>query len=106
MISGPRFQEEYSAKLPALALLSNLGWDFLPPEQAMLARAGKTDEVVLRGVLREQLGKRRFIFGGTECSLSANTIDNLISEICTPALNEGLQPPTNGSTTICCTAFR
>ena len=91
MISGPKFQEEYSAKLPALALLSNLGWDFLPPEQALLARAGKTDEVVLRDVLREQLSKRRFMFSGTECSLSSKTIDNLISEICSPALNEGLQ---------------
>lgn len=91
MISGPKFQEEYSAKLPALALLSNLGWDFLPPDQALAARSGKTDEVVLRDVLREQLSKRRFIFGGSECSLSSKTIDNLISEVCSPALNEGLQ---------------
>jgi type I restriction enzyme R subunit len=91
MISGPKFQEEYSAKLPALALLSNLGWDFLPPEQALAARSGKTDEVVLRDVLREQLSKRRFMFGGSECSLSTKTIDNLISEVCSPALNEGLQ---------------
>ncbi|MGE8065459.1 type I restriction endonuclease subunit R [Pseudomonas sp. NPDC089569] len=91
MISGPKFQEEYSAKLPALALLSNLGWDFLPPDQALLARAGKTDEVVLRDVLREQLSKRRFMFGGNECALSPKTIDNLISEVCSPALNEGLQ---------------
>lgn len=91
MISGPKFQEEYSAKLPALALLSNLGWDFLSPEQALRARSGKTDEVVLRDVLREQLGKRRFMFAGNECSLSSKTIDNLISEVCSPALNEGLQ---------------
>ncbi|WP_268799401.1 type I restriction endonuclease subunit R [Pseudomonas huanghezhanensis] len=91
MISGPKFQEEYSAKLPALALLSNLGWDFLPPHQALTARSGKTDEVVLRDVLREQLSKRRFMFGGSECSLSSKTIDNLISEVCSPALNEGLQ---------------
>jgi type I restriction enzyme R subunit len=91
MISGPKFQEEYSAKLPALALLSNLGWDFLPPEKALAARSGKTDEVVLRDVLRKQLSKRRFMFGGSECALSSKTIDNLISEVCSPALNEGLQ---------------
>jgi type I restriction enzyme R subunit len=91
MISGPKFQEEYSAKLPALALLSNLGWDFLPPDQALAARSGKTDEVVLRDVLREQLSKRRFMFNGSECSLSVKTIDNLISEVCSPAMNEGLQ---------------
>ena len=35
MIIGPKFQEEYSAKLPALALLSNLGWRFVSPAQAI-----------------------------------------------------------------------
>lgn len=90
MIIGPKFQEEYSAKLPALALLSNLGWSFVSPAQAMAARGGKTDEVVLRDVLREQLGKRRFLFAGNEYPLSDITIDNLIGEVCSPALNEGL----------------
>lgn len=87
----PKFQEEYSAKLPALALLSNLGWQFISPVQALKARAGKTDEVVLRDVLREQLSKRRFLFAGKEYPLSTKAIDNLISEVCSPALNEGLQ---------------
>ncbi|MEG2266213.1 MAG: hypothetical protein RSC68_18010, partial [Acinetobacter sp.] len=27
----PRFQEEYSAKIPALTLLCALGWNFLSP---------------------------------------------------------------------------
>ncbi len=56
----PKFQEEYSAKLPALALLTHLGWTFLPPEKALAARNNKLDEVVLRGELRAQLEKRRF----------------------------------------------
>lgn len=56
MTPTPKFQEEYSAKLPALALLCNLGWEFMSPEHALAARAGKSDEVVLRDVLREQLG--------------------------------------------------
>ncbi len=90
MTPTPKFQEEYSAKLPALALLCNLGWEFMSPEHALAARAGKSDEVVLRDVLREQLSKRRFLFGGGEYPLSAKAIDNLISEVCSPALNEGL----------------
>jgi type I restriction enzyme R subunit len=53
-------------------------------------RGGNTGEVVLKEVLREELGSRRFTFSGTECSLSNNAIDNIISEICSPALNEGL----------------
>lgn len=91
MNSAPKFQEEYSAKLPALALLSNLGWQFLPPALVLTMRGGKTDEVVLREVLREQLTKRRFTFAGREHGLSAKAIDNLIAEVCSPPLNEGLQ---------------
>lgn len=86
----PKFQEEYSAKLPALALLTNLGWSFLPPEKALKWRDNKLDEVVLKGELREQLSKRRFNFAGQDHALSEGAIDNIISEICSPALNEGL----------------
>ena len=82
----PEFQEEYSAKLPALALLTNLGWSFLSPEQALAARGGKYDQVVLRDILRVELQKRRFIFAGEKHALSAKSIDNLIAEVCSPAL--------------------
>ena len=85
-----KFQEEYSAKIPALTLLTNLGWSFLSPSQALVARDGKQDQVVLRQILRNQLSKRTFIFAGQEYPLSAKSVDNLISEICSPALNEGL----------------
>ncbi len=87
----PKFQEEYSAKLPALALLTQLGWSFLSPDQALAARGGKYDQVVLRDILRTELEKRRFIFAGKEHALSAKSIDNLITEVCSPTLNEGLR---------------
>ncbi|HAW5596714.1 type I restriction endonuclease subunit R [Escherichia coli] len=86
----PKFQEEYSAKLPALTLLTNLGWSFLSPERALAARGGKADEVVLRQVLRSELQKRTFTFAGKSYPLSEKAIDNLIAEVCSPALNEGL----------------
>ena len=86
----PKFQEEYSAKLPALALLTNLGWSFLSPELALAARGGKNDEVVLREVLRGELQKRTFTFAGKSYPLSEKAIDKLIAEVCSPALNEGL----------------
>lgn len=86
----PKFQEEYSAKLPALTLLTNLGWSFLSPELALAARSGKADEVVLRQVLRSELQKRTFTFAGKSYPLSEKAIDNLIAEVCSPALNEGL----------------
>ncbi|MBC2606084.1 type I restriction endonuclease subunit R [Pelagicoccus albus] len=88
---APKFQEEYSAKLPALTLLHNLGWTFLPPDEALAGRGGKLDEVVLRSELKRQLSKRRFVFMGHEHALSEKSVDNLVAEICSPALNEGLK---------------
>lgn len=85
-----KFQEEYSAKLPALALLTNLGWTFLPADQALAARYGNESEVVLRSELRKQLDQRRFIFAGKENRLTDSAIDELIGQVCSPALNEGL----------------
>lgn len=86
----PKFQEEYSAKLPALALMTNFGWSFLSPDEALVARSGKQDEVVLRQILRSELQKRRFTFAGKTYPLSDKAIDNLVAEVCSPALNEGL----------------
>lgn len=34
---APKFQEKYSAKLPARTLLTNRGWSFISPEQALAA---------------------------------------------------------------------
>ena len=90
MQPAPKFQEEYSAKLPALALLTQLGWSFLAPEQALAVRGGKSDEVVLRSILHAELSKRTFTFAGKDYPLSDKAIDNLIAEVCSPALNEGL----------------
>lgn len=87
----PKFQEEYSTKLPALVLLTNLGWQFMSPEQALAARGGQQDQVVLREVLRRELTKRCFLFAGKEYPLSDKSIDNLLAQVCSPALNKGLQ---------------
>lgn len=86
----PKFQEEYSAKIPALTLLSGLGWRFLSPKQCLAYRGGKQDEVVLRPVLREVLSARTFMADGQVCRLSDKAIDNLVSQVCSPALNEGV----------------
>ncbi|MFH4171134.1 hypothetical protein WAJ14_20975, partial [Acinetobacter baumannii] len=80
-----KFQEKYSSLIPALTLLSNLGWSFLPLSQALAARDGKQDQVVLRQILRQELSKRTFTFAGQEYPLSAKSVDNLIAEISSPA---------------------
>ncbi|WP_301391012.1 type I restriction endonuclease, partial [Thalassolituus sp. UBA1965] len=60
------------------------------PAEALAKRGGKYDQVVLRDILRAELERRTFTFAGQTHSLSAKAIDNLIAEICSPALNEGL----------------
>lgn len=91
MQAVPKFQEEYSAKLPAMTLLTNLGWSFLSPERALSYRDGKHDQVVLCQVLRNVLSERTFHHAGNDYPLSQKSIDNLVSELTSPALNEGLR---------------
>ncbi|MDR5609205.1 MULTISPECIES: type I restriction endonuclease subunit R [unclassified Arsenophonus] len=86
----PKFQEEFSAKIPALALLSNLGWSYLTPEASLIVRGNKPDQVLLSQILRQQLAKRTFTFAGLDYPLSDKSIDNLVAEVNSPALNEGL----------------
>lgn len=85
-----KFQEEYSAKVPALTLLMNLGWIYLTPAQALTARDSKLDQVVLTHILRRELTKRTFMYAGSSHAISTNAIDNLIDHITHPPLGEGL----------------
>ena len=55
MNNSMNFQEKYSSLIPALVLLNNLGWSFLSPSQALVARLGKQDQVVVRQILRQEL---------------------------------------------------
>ena len=86
----PKFEEEYSAKIPALTLLTSLGWTYLTPSQANAYRDGKQDQVILTHILRQQLAKRTFTHAGQDHSLSPQAIDSLIDTITNPPMGEGL----------------
>lgn len=85
----PNFKEEQAAKIPALTLLTNLGYEFVSPEQCNLTRTNKT-MVTLPNVLRNQLEKQTFPFAGQQYNLSNASIDKIIHELSYPAMNEGL----------------
>lgn len=87
---APKFEEQYSAKIPALTLLMNLGWTYLTPAQTNAYRDGKLDQVVLTHILRRALAKRTFMYAGSSHAISTNAIDNLIDHIIHPPLGEGL----------------
>ncbi len=89
----PNFKEEFSAKIPDLTLLTNLGYQFISPEQCASMR-GNTElqqqrQVILVSVMRDFLVKQIFPFAGKQHSLSIASIDKIIHEL-SPAINEGL----------------
>lgn len=89
MHQTPETKEEYSAKIPALQVLSNLGWTYLSPSEC-LSKRGSNREVLLKDELVRALQARRFEWDGQWHSLSTNAIEQIVRELSTPGLNEGL----------------
>jgi type I restriction enzyme R subunit len=87
----PQTREQYSAHLPALHLLSNLGWRFLTTEQCLPLR-GTTREVLLKPRLIEVIKSRRFEYKGEWFPLSPSGIDQIVRELSAINLGEGLLP--------------
>jgi type I restriction enzyme R subunit len=85
-----KFHEEVSAKIPALTLLTNLGYVFIPPEQAVQMR-DSLSSVVLVDVLREVLSQQRFEHQGRTYPLSTSAIDRIVHQLANPPMNEGLK---------------
>ena len=95
------FAEEFSSKLPALTLLTTLGYQFIPPSQCNAMRSNKllvnqanankaTNQVVLLPIMRAFLAKQTFTFEGKPHHLSDSAIDKIMHEL-NPAMNLGLQ---------------
>jgi type I restriction enzyme R subunit len=85
----PETAEQYSAQIPALHSLIVMGWGYLSPVRCLDMRDGNKN-VLLKGVLVEELRKRRFEYKGKTYPLSTNAIDQIVREIASPALHEGL----------------
>lgn len=91
MNTTPNSREQYSAHLPALHLLCNLGWNFLTTAQALALR-GSTREVLLKPRLIEVLQTRRYGYKGQWYPLSPSGIDQIVRELSALSLAEGLMP--------------
>lgn len=89
MTPVPQTKEQFSAHIPALHLLSTLGWDYLS-SPACLSLRSSTSEVLLKPILIEFLRNRRFEYKGEWYPLSNNAIDQIIRDISAPSLHEGL----------------
>ena len=89
------FAEEFASKIPALTLLTTLGYEFISPSQcnAMRSKAAvnkATDQVVLLPIMHAFLVKQTFMFEGKRHPLSDSAIDKIMHEL-NPAMNLGLQ---------------
>ena len=91
------FQEEFSAKVPALTLLTNLGYTFIPPSEcealrgnSLVSEKKSTHQVILLPVMRAFLAKQTFSFAGKQHTLSEAAIDKVMHEL-NPSMNLGLK---------------
>ncbi len=89
MNQTPNIAELYSAHIPALQTLISLGWNYLPPETCLKMRGGNSN-LVLKGVLVDELKKRTFNFKGQSYPLSPNAIDQIVRDLTSPPMHEGL----------------
>lgn len=77
-----RFNEKYISQIPALQQLINLGYEYLPPEQALAERQGKFGNVLLEEILRNQLKAiNRIQYRGQEYLFSEENIQSAIQKI-------------------------
>jgi type I restriction enzyme R subunit len=78
----PSFKEDHISQLPALKLLMNMGWKYITPEQALEARGGRTSNVLLETILKDQLQVINSIeYKGKEFPFSDANVNNAILAI-------------------------
>lgn len=79
---GFRFNEKYLSQIPALQVLINLGYEYLPAEKVSAERQGKTGNVILEGILRSQLKQlNRINYKGREFLFSEENIQTAIQTL-------------------------
>ncbi len=74
--------ESSLSQLPALALLNQLGWTTITPAEALAQRQGKPNQVLLEGILRDQLkALNRISYKGGEYRFSEENIQTAIQKL-------------------------
>ncbi|GAB4053765.1 type I restriction endonuclease subunit R [Spirosoma litoris] len=86
----PSFLEDDISQLPALHLLIQMGFQYLTPEQALAARGGRTANVLLETILKEQLrNQNRINYKGREYEFSEANLNTTVLQLRDLPLNEG-----------------
>jgi type I restriction enzyme, R subunit len=78
----PLHKEDHISEIPALQLLQNLGYTYLMPEEALAQRGGRRSNVLLEGVLAEQLRRSNVIrFKGRTHAFSEGNIQSAVQSL-------------------------
>lgn len=88
-VSAPDISEDAASKIPALALMMSMGWDYISPADC-LARRGSVRSVLLEDSLRAWLEAHRFDYRGHLHSLSEEGKAQVIKALTSLGLNQGL----------------
>jgi type I restriction enzyme R subunit len=87
----PSFKEDHISQIPAIQLLVNLGYQYLPPAEALQLRGGKESAVLLEPVLLEQLGLLNEInYKGQVHAFNEQNLASCVRALKDAPLNEGL----------------
>src|SRR5579859_6062497 len=82
MTDVPSFREELISQIPALQLLRKLGYSYLNPVEAMVARGGKLSNVLLDELLVAQLRKmNRIRYKGHVYQFSEDNIQEAVRKL-------------------------
>ncbi len=77
-----RLNEKQLSQIPALQVLMNLGYTYLSPAETLRERLGKTSNVLLENILREQLKRmNRIHFKGESYLFSEENIQSAIQKL-------------------------
>jgi type I restriction enzyme, R subunit len=81
-MTTPSYHEDHASQIPAIHMLVNLGYKYLPPAEAVRLRGGKTSGVLLDGILEDQLRKmNRIRFKGEEYAFAEGNIQSAIASL-------------------------
>lgn len=82
MTQSHAYLEEISSQLPAIQLLIQMGWTYLPPAEALYLRGGRTRNVILTGILEPWLRANNHIaYKGERHPFSDGNISEAIAKL-------------------------
>ncbi|HDO25883.1 MAG TPA: restriction endonuclease subunit R, partial [Nitrospirae bacterium] len=82
MPKTPLMKEDHISQLPALQLLQNMGYTYLKPEEALQLRGGRARNVILEGILEEQLrSMNKITYKGQEYPFSEGNIISAVQAL-------------------------